>query len=286
MKNLKTFSLKLAIITAFLMLFADLSYAQDSTRRSYHLFNPIPRSLEREEMETDRPNVTETPHTVDAGHIQYETDLLRHQRQNTGESRERRWLYNQGDLKFGLLKNTSLHVMFQTFNSERSIATQSKEVERGSGFGDITLRIKQSLLGNYEGNFSIALMPYLKLPTNRFSDNQRYEWGGMVPMLLQLPNDWKIGMQLEGDYLKDDNEQARHGEFLQSLVISHVLFKKLEIFGETFYTYNFKDHHLSNFIDAALEFEITPDVKIDAGLNYGLQRTAQKEYFLGFAFRY
>ncbi|MDT3402162.1 hypothetical protein [Mucilaginibacter terrae] len=93
-------------------------------------------------------------------------------------------------------------------------------------------------------------------------------------------------MQLEGDYLKDDEEQARHTELLHSLVISHVLFNKLEIFGETFYTYNFKEHHFNNYVDAALEFTITPDVKVDAGLNYGLQKASQKEYFLGFAFRY
>lgn len=262
------------------------AWAQDTTRKSYSIFKPMPKQLEREEMETDRPNVTETPHTVDAGHFQYEADVLRHQRQTTEESRQRRWLYNQANLKFGILKNTALQVIVQSYGKERSAELSGKNVQRTSGFGDVTVRIKQCLFGNYNGNFSMALMPYVKLPTSKFSDNQKYEEGLLVPMILKLPKDWKIGMQVEGDYLKDDDEQARHGELLQSLVISHVLFKNLEVFGETFYTYNFKDHHFSNYIDAALELELTPDVKVDAGVNYGLQKTAQKEYFVGFAFRY
>src|SRR5688572_5942243 len=37
----------------------------------YHLFNPTPRAQMRE-MSTDRPDQTESPYTVDAGHVQVE----------------------------------------------------------------------------------------------------------------------------------------------------------------------------------------------------------------------
>src|SRR5262245_25948677 len=40
----------------------------------YNLFNPTPRDLMRE-MSTDRPDQTESPYTVDAGHFQMEMDL-------------------------------------------------------------------------------------------------------------------------------------------------------------------------------------------------------------------
>src|SRR2546425_12662784 len=41
----------------------------------YTLFNPTPRELMRE-MNTDRPDKTESPFTVDAGHFQIEADIL------------------------------------------------------------------------------------------------------------------------------------------------------------------------------------------------------------------
>jgi hypothetical protein len=258
----------------------------DSTRRSYNLFKPMPKSLLREDMETDRPNVTETPYTIEAGHLQYEADIVNYERQRTSQSLQHTWLANQANLKLGLFKNTALQVKIQSYGIEASRDLTTKEEEKSHGFGDITVRVKQNLYGNFDGNFSIALMPYVKFPTNHYSDNKSYEEGLMVPMVLKLPQDWKIGLMVEGDRLKDDETEGMHNELLQSLTVSHVLFKKLEVFGETYYTYNFKDHHTLNFLDAALEYEIVRDVKVDIGVNYGLQHDAQKNYFAGIAFRY
>src|SRR4051794_40660281 len=44
-------------------------------KSSYSLWNPPPRQLMRE-FNTDRPDLTESPFTVDAGHFQIEMDIL------------------------------------------------------------------------------------------------------------------------------------------------------------------------------------------------------------------
>ncbi|MFD2148002.1 transporter [Mucilaginibacter antarcticus] len=258
----------------------------DNTRKTYSLFKPLPRALMREDMETDRPDITETPYTVEAGHIQYEADLVNYERQRSTESLKQTWLINQANIKVGLLKNTSLQLVVQTYGKDitKDLVTMDKQTNQG--FGDITVRVKQNLYGNYNGNFSIAVMPYIKFPTNRYADNKSYEEGLIVPVSFKLLHDWKIGLQVEGDRLKDDEEEGMHTELLQTLVLSHVLFKKLEVMGETYYTYNFKDHQIRNFVNAALQLEISPDVKVDAGINYGLQHEAKKNYFAGIAFRY
>lgn len=271
---------------AVLLMSCCTVYGQDTSRSGYTIFKPLPKSLMREEMETDRPNVTETPHTVEAGHFQYEADMFKYHREQSEETKQRSWIINNANLKMGLFKNTALQLIVQSYGKEINKEIASGEKQSSSGFGDITLRLKQNLYGNYDGNFSIAVMPYVKFPTSKYADNKLYEEGLMVPMLLKLPNDWKIGMQLEGDYLKDDDAPARHAELLQSVVLSHVFFKKLEVFTESFYTYNFKEHQINNYLDAALEYEITHDLKIDIGMNYGLQTTAHKDYFAGIAFRY
>jgi hypothetical protein len=281
---IKTSFFKIFTLALLGVVFHLSASGQDTVK--YSLFKPAPRSKMRKEMETDRPNFTESPYTVDPGHFQYEADLGRFEHQVT-ETDERRWLINQADLKLGLLPNTSLQLIVQSFGHQVNKEVESGEKDFARGFGDLTLRIKQNLYGNFKGNFSVAVMPYIKFPTNRYSDNKLYEEGLMVPMQLQLPHDWKIAMQVEGDYLKDDDADAsRHADLQQSLVVSHVLFDKLEVFAETYYSYNFKNRHLHNFVDAALELELTPDLKIDMGLNYGLQKAAQKDYFLGLAFRY
>lgn len=62
--------------------------ALGQNKYSYSVFKPVPRDSLRE-METDRPDVSESPKTVDAGHFQIEADLFRFQRQKkgTGENR-------------------------------------------------------------------------------------------------------------------------------------------------------------------------------------------------------
>lgn len=281
---IKFYSLPVIVFLTFAALNANAQV--DSSRNSYSILKPMPKSLLREDMETDRPNVTETPYTIEAGHIQYEADFVNYERQYTGGTLQRTWLVNQANLKLGLLKNTALQVIIQSYGRQITEDLQTNSKDAAHGFGDITLRFKQNIYGNYNGSFSIALMPYIKFPTNHYSDNQSYEEGLMVPMVLKLADDWKIGLQVEGDRLKDDEGDAMHTEILQSLVLSHILFNKLEVMGETHYTYNFKDHHLLNYLNAALELEIIRDVKIDVGLNYGLQHDARKNYFAGIAFRY
>src|SRR5687768_7839887 len=52
-----------------------LAAAFAADKSGYHLFNSTPREQMRE-MSTDRPDKTESPYTVDAGHFQIEMDLF------------------------------------------------------------------------------------------------------------------------------------------------------------------------------------------------------------------
>src|SRR2546421_5325321 len=62
-------------------------------KSQFNLFNPVPRELLRD-LQTDRPDQTEGPYTIDAGHVQAELDLLNysydrrqpHGQQVTGQS--------------------------------------------------------------------------------------------------------------------------------------------------------------------------------------------------------
>ena len=53
--------------------------AVGADKSQYWLFNPTPDSLLRE-MTTDRPDLTESPFTVDAGHVQFETTIVGYSR--------------------------------------------------------------------------------------------------------------------------------------------------------------------------------------------------------------
>jgi len=261
------------LILALLSVVNIGAFGQQKT--CYHLFRPVPGDSLRE-METDRPDVTESPQTVDAGHFQFETDLIRFQRENGDAGRSDEYLFNLANIKLGLTNSTAIQLTFESFVVKKDFYTESS---------DLTLRLKQNLLGNDKGKFAIALLPYLKFPTSRADKESQYEGGIIIPMSIKFGNDWKLGFQVEADRLQDEEGSGHHNQILQTLTVSHPLTKKLDGIIETYYTYEFKDNHLKNFLNAALQYELSKDLLIDGGLNYGVQHDARKSYFVGLSFR-
>lgn len=263
----------------------SIGFTQEVKTPSYHLFRPVPQEKLRE-MESDRPDVTETPFTVDAGHFQYEADLVKFEQENDRLTHQRTVMINQANLKLGITGSTDVQVVLQSYGKKREIDLDAGTRTSSAGLGDMSIRIKQSLIGNDGGNFAIAVMPYLKFPTSKFEERGRYEGGVILPMQVKLPGDWKLGLQLEADRLKDKYDDDLHTELLQSLTLSHEILKGLDGLAETFYRYDFKQHHWANFLNAALQLEIADNFRLDAGFNYGIQSDAEKNYFVGTSFRF
>src|SRR3954447_26112230 len=75
-------------------------------KSGYTLFNPTPRSAMRE-MQTDRPDVTESPFTVDAGHLQIELSLAEYARDGGSEG----WDVLPTNIKLGVLNNVDVQFL-------------------------------------------------------------------------------------------------------------------------------------------------------------------------------
>ena len=80
----------------------------------YSLFNPVPVDHMRE-LNTDRPDLTESPFTVDAGHFQIEMDLANytrdHDKSNGSDTRTDAWSFAPVNLKLGLTPDIDLQVV-------------------------------------------------------------------------------------------------------------------------------------------------------------------------------
>jgi hypothetical protein len=258
--------------------------AQTAGHKPYNLFNPVPKQQMRE-METDRPDVTESPYTVDAGHIQYEADFVRVEHEKGEVNDQHRVILNNGNMKLGLTRTTAIQLGFETFVWQKDKQKDYESVN-SHGIGDVTIRLKQNLTGDDGGNFVMAILPYIKFPTATYTDDSKYEGGIVVPMMIKLPGEWKIGSQIEADRLNNQDAHAMHTELLQSLTISHELIKHLDGIAETYYRYDFNAHHWANFLNASAQLKVSKDFSLDAGMNYGLQSDAEKSYFLGTSLRF
>src|SRR3954447_8978655 len=124
-------------------------------KSGYTLFNPTPRSAMRE-MQTDRPDVTESPFTVDAGHVQIETSFFEY----ASDAGTEEWDVLPTNIKVGVLNNVDVQFVLSPYQD-----ISPDKGPHAAGFGDAQLRVKINLWGDDGGNTALALMPYVQFPT-------------------------------------------------------------------------------------------------------------------------
>jgi hypothetical protein len=110
----------------------------DPNKWRFNLFNPTPRALMRE-MSTDRPDKTESPYTVDAGHFQFEADLVSFGIDRWNAEGERVFGVNVANvnIKAGLLNNLDLQLVVENYVYQQVRA--DGVTARKSGFGDLSV---------------------------------------------------------------------------------------------------------------------------------------------------
>jgi Putative MetA-pathway of phenol degradation len=132
-------------------------------KTGYNLFHPTPDSLLRE-LTTDRPDKTESPYTVDAGHYQIELDLLNYTQDCTDQAVQTLAIA-PSNLKVGLFNNVDLQFIVETYTILRTSGHDPQAHETISGFGDVLIRCKTNFWGNDGGTTAGGMMPFLKLLT-------------------------------------------------------------------------------------------------------------------------
>lgn len=266
------------------MLVAAVSAASDESARDksgYSLLKPVPRELMRE-MSTDRPDTTESPVTVDAGHFQLEMSVVEFERESDG-ARVDSWTIAPVNLKVGVLNNTDLQFMFDPYLIE-----DERGQARASGIGDATLRAKINLVGNDSGDWAIGVMPFVKIPTGSDEvSNGAVEGGLIVPASFELPNEFSLGLMLELDALRD-GDGGYDAELVHTAVLGRDLFGQVSGFVEYVGVAPLQsggDYRAT--LNAGLAWGLTPDVQLDAGVGIGLNDAAADfSAFVGISLRY
>ncbi|MDQ7949218.1 MAG: transporter [Pedobacter sp.] len=269
----------LIVLAMILVVYSQL-WAQSP---KYTLFHPLPKANMRE-MSTDRPDITESPYSVDAGHFQLETDLFKTSRNKQDGMTSVENNINLANLKLGLTKNIDLQLVVASYVQTYEKDVAGSHTDTDNGFGDLTLRLKYNLWGNDGGKTAFAVMPYVNFPTSR--GNSYTEPGVVFPFGMDLGNDFSFGTQVQFDLLKSVFSSGYHGSILQSATIGKELTKSLETFVESYYVYDFEGQKAQVSLNGGLAYAVTPNIKFDAGFNLGLTKNTDKVYFIGFSFRY
>ena len=260
-------------------------------KSGYTLFNPTPDSQLRS-FAPDRPPKADSATTVDAGHFQYETDLLNYSQTNFGGVTTR--LYQAFDpmWKLGLTNWVDFELQFNGYqNLTATDNATGAAVAKASGFGDVFVKSKINLFGNDGGSAALAIIPYVKIPSDAPTISNGVVEGGLIaPFQLQLPHDFGLTLMSEVDALKDAADSGRHANFVDLVNLNHAVpgIKNLSAAIEFFSSVGTDPNTPPIYtFDTALIYLLTPNVQLDAGADFGLNRAAPAvQVFVGLSQRF
>jgi hypothetical protein len=260
-------------------------------KSGYNLFDPTPDD-EMRKFTPDRPTKGFSVRTVDAGHIELETDFVSYTYSKYLGITTRGFEAFDPNLKIGITDWADFEIQFNGLQSQRSFdSATGATVAHGDGFGDVFLRTKINLFGNDSGPMGLAIIPYVKVPSSvPVISNGAVEGGLIVPLALRLPQDYIVTLMTEVDDLKNADDGRRYTNFVNLVGVSHPIpgiegaNAMVELFSSAgtdpaspqIYTF-----------DAGMNFRLDKHTILDVGLNLGLNKAAPKaQIYSGISVRF
>ncbi len=215
-------------------------------------------------LSTDRPDATESPYTVDAGHYQFELEIGALTRDGGENS------YTLGELnaKYGVDDLTDVQFVLPLYDHIAGGA---------EGFGDMQIRVKRNLWGNDEGDNALAVMPFIQLPTGADGiSSDSLEGGVIVPFGWQGAGGWGYGVQAELDIVADDAGSGHHFAFLTSATAARDLTDCLGAFVEVVAIFSEGAQPTSEYyFNTGLTWGVSETLQFDGGVKIGLSNDSE-----------
>ncbi len=287
-----------AVLAATLLLPAGVAGAQTdpappaADKSGYTLFDPTPDALMRP-LETDRPGKSFSPFTVDAGHLQLESDLWLYSwdHWSPDDSTTRSTTILDPNLKVGLNDRAELDAVLPLFNTEVTRSRIGNGRQSGQGIGDLQLGGKVNVLGNDgDGSRGVGLVGFVELPNGASGIREAStQYTVALPIVLPLPKQFSITVEPGAGLLDNADKPGLHGDTqlilnLNRQIPGTTVTAALELALDDEADHNTGDQ---NTIDGSLQWVIGHNVELDGGVYVGLNRSAPDwSPYVGFAVRY
>lgn len=230
----------------------------------------VPPPAAPRELTTDRPDVTESPYTVDAGRVQLELDAASHTRDRRDGVRTTEWVLAPCNVRYGLTPRTEFAVIV---TPHLEVATRARNGSRTTvrGFGPTVLRTKVNFFGNDGGETALGLIADVKVPTAADGlDNDKVEGALTFPVAYGLGWGWDGAAMTAVEFVHSG--AGRRAVWVNTITFARELAPELGGFLE-FTSAAGDGTHVATF-NAGLTRRLGPRVQFDCGVNVGLSRAA------------
>jgi hypothetical protein len=249
-------------------------------KSQYTLFNPTPANCLRE-FDPDRPDVTDSPFTVDAGHIQFESSLFSYalSRPDRQGVVSEEFDILDTNIRLGISNYAEIDLDIPPLDIEHTRFPISRFDRWKWGPGPLELHAKVNFFGNdnFEkpGSMALGLIPRLDIPTVIGADHM--EGGVAVPFAIKLSDKAELEMMTEYDIIHNEEGSGYHVEYLNSGSLSYDWTEKLSTYFEVA-TLSGTQDPLGGIVtlDTGVLYKFGHDWCFDVGTNFGVTRASDR----------
>jgi hypothetical protein len=285
------FGLLLTVFAAILAPALAHADAPAPDKSGFTAFHPTP-DADLRSFCTDRPTKSTGPCTVDAGHIQIESDIANLTIDHTGGLDTTTTLYTNPTIKLGLTNTIDGELSIAPYETITTKDRATGVTTHASGVGDLYGRLKFNLVGDDGGDLAVAIVPYVKVPTAPASiGNRAVEAGIIAPIQITLPASWSLTIDPEVDLLKNVADNGRHlnasGLLSFSRPASKTVTLSVELWSDVNYDPQKTVTQVSADVGLAWVPASLPNVQFDGGVNFGVNNvTPAAQVYIGVSRRF
>lgn len=233
---------------------------------SVNVFSQETKKKKLRQLSPDRPEQTQSPNTIDAGHFQVETDLANNTFNYKDAPNSSTLQFLNFNAKVGIQKNMDVQILSNAF----SFTTYTKHAKPDTGYAlpNLTFRYKLNLFGNDSGNTAVAIMPFINT-SNFFYQKPQAKTGGIFIVAGRTIND-KYSLSYTGGFTSFAlNPFFKQYELFSAFSLVYPLSKTINQFVELSERYNkYADVKNNYSFDTGFTYTPTQNNQFDMGCYY------------------
>ena len=220
-----------------------------------------------EEIQPDRPEVTESARLVPRGSVQLETGAVFSREQFAGMPSQNVFGI-EADLRIGVARQIEVNIEGDPFVRVRG-------PQDDTGFGEVTLGFRYRLVEGEDDEAwppSVAVKPFLKLPgAGEPIGTGRPDFGALLLASFSLPWEFELEVNAGVAAIGQIDTSNFRPQGIASASLSHDIARGLFGFLEFFYkSREQRDESQQFFINTGLVYRVTPIFAVDAGVQVSL----------------
>lgn len=270
------------VVTA-LAAFTPVALVAETTSVEAHpkvysgLFAPVAIE-DRRALSIDRSNFTYSPSGLDSGALQIEVSIVEYTQDDRipGVSGKlKQFAFGTAAVRIGVADDLELQAITTAHVTAR-LTDPAGAVTRFDGLGDTLVQARYTMAGNHGEPVGLAVLPYVKLPTNTLDGlfNDKLEGGMQVPVSRAIGDRFTalVAFGFDLNYNAQPHDDYDFNPFVSGALWCVAVPDRLFLFNEVYLRKNTgagRDD-LVSYYGLGGVYQLSTDCGIDFGVNLGL----------------